>query len=205
LSPDGDAFYKFHKIKKNFSEAVDICMAEGAELFRPLSLRDTKTVRELIKEKGDVHVWIGIHDIYSEGHFVTLSGMYRLKSSLFTCSLIELLIQGTPIEDTYSNWHTGEPNNANGSEDCVLLYFEDSTFNDYKCQSRENFICKKNTEGLTQNEQCYTYDKGACMICTSCILNHHHFRIRLQLRSRHLLQNPQKSQNLEGGIRDLQS
>lgn len=65
--------YKEHSVPLTWSDALITCNAEGASLFTPSSLSD---VEQLIKvfANGTYRIWLGIHDKFAEGVFVTLKG-----------------------------------------------------------------------------------------------------------------------------------
>jgi hypothetical protein len=65
--------------------------------------------------------WMGLNDIASEGTWVWSDG--------------------TPL--SYTNWHSGEPNDGGGNEDCGQLNrFTDETWNDEPCSSAFAYICE---------------------------------------------------------------
>lgn len=43
----------------------------------------------------------------------------------------------------YSNWNTGEPNNAGGDEDCVHTLQNTHKWNDLRCTFSYSYICQK--------------------------------------------------------------
>ena len=44
---------------------------------------------------------------------------------------------------TYTNWRSGEPNNAHGGEDCVHFYINyNGEWNDANCEGNYNSICE---------------------------------------------------------------
>jgi hypothetical protein len=69
-------------------------------------------------------MWIGANDIHKEGTMVWVS-------------------DNKYISRGFKNWHTGEPNNSKGLEDCVHLWSFDGSWNDSECSSAFGFICKK--------------------------------------------------------------
>lgn len=68
-------------------------------------------------------VWLGFHDMFLEGKFVSLSS------------------GGGDL--CYSNWHKGEPNNHENNEHCATFRSLTNTWNDLKCSRRVNYVCKK--------------------------------------------------------------
>ena len=65
--------------------------------------------------------WMGMNDIASEGTWAWSDG--------------------TTV--SYTNWHSGEPNDGGGNEDCGQLNrFTDETWNDEPCSSAFAYICE---------------------------------------------------------------
>ena len=58
---------------------------------------------------------------------------------------IYLLLQGHRVNDGYTNWSEGEPNNKTG-ENCLEYSVGMGTWNDISCYNNFGYICKKNTD-----------------------------------------------------------
>jgi len=43
---------------------------------------------------------------------------------------------------TYTNWHKGEPNNFDGDENCIHLFYSELLWNDIDCKLHLCFICE---------------------------------------------------------------
>ena len=109
-----------------------ICKHNGGKLFEPQSAGEIATILRLYSgylAKFE-EIWIGIHDKTSEGHFTYMDGR----------------------QISYKNWAHGEPNNANGGEDCVELYGnynhrnnQAGKWNDVPCSLKLAFVCEKPT------------------------------------------------------------
>jgi hypothetical protein len=93
---DGSCIVLF-SAPKNFADADAACIAFGSRLAILNTAERDATAKALI---GETDVLIGLSDQAVEGTFVW--------------------VDGTPL--TFSNFATGEPNNANGSfeEDCAM-------------------------------------------------------------------------------------
>ena len=66
--------YKLHTAGKNWFEAQEVCTQEGANLLVINSHKEAEAVRSLVEQFGFTrnYYWIGFHDIYEEGNFVTI-------------------------------------------------------------------------------------------------------------------------------------
>ena len=88
----------------NWFDAYDHCKSQGGKLVEIDSEEENTALVEEIKRKGyterKINFWIGLTDLGSEGD-------WRLASS--------------GLKPSYENWHEGEPNNANGDEDCAWI------------------------------------------------------------------------------------
>ncbi|KAI5646937.1 lectin c-type domain-containing protein [Phthorimaea operculella] len=140
-----ESFYKIHTLHRTWREAKKRCELEGSSLFYP---EDDNEANEVIafwnKTQPFSWVYIGISDLLAKGVFQT--------------------IDGRPVMDVYSNWGPGEPNDAGGVEDCVVLR-RDGTLNDDRCDKKNPFICKKALGDLRWSQDCdfprtdYTFNK----------------------------------------------
>ncbi|XP_077295203.1 macrophage mannose receptor 1-like [Arctopsyche grandis] len=130
-------YYKEHKLYKNWADAVFTCTSEGASLFVPKSAEQILHLMESVSD-GTNHIWVGIHDQFAEGIFVT--------------------INGASIDEVYSNWRPSEPNNVNNNENCVNID-KGGLYNDNNCDGKFRFLCEKSIDDLKNyNTQCETYD-----------------------------------------------
>ncbi|XP_073943839.1 uncharacterized protein isoform X1 [Choristoneura fumiferana] len=148
---DSQAFYKIHTIHKTWQDAKKRCQMEGASLFYAEDEIEADAVQGLWNKTQPQFAWVyvGISDLLAKGVFET--------------------VDGRPVLDIYNNWGQGEPNDADGNEDCVILR-RDNTLNDDKCDRKYPFICKKSLLYLDWNTLCdipdpsYVFNKdlGKC-------------------------------------------
>lgn len=73
--------------------------------------------------------------------------------------MVSLSFLGRPITEVYSRWYKSQPENLGGNENCVHMDLQRS-MNDYKCDSKAHFICKKSNRLLEQNNNCTLPDLG---------------------------------------------
>lgn len=71
-------------------------------------------------------LWIGASDLAEEGNFVW---------------------HDTGMELTFSNFHRGQPDNANGTEHCVHMRYAPAAnwqwhWNDWDCDLKSAFVCE---------------------------------------------------------------
>ena len=77
-------YYKIHSELKNWQEAREICEQEGGHLAIINSEEESKVLQEIFapvaaKVKG-VWVFIGFHDLYKEGQYLTIFGKESLSN-----------------------------------------------------------------------------------------------------------------------------
>ena len=77
----------------------------------------------MISNGHDNTCWIGLSDLDTEGTFIWESGTE---------------LSG----DVARHWYSGEPNNADGNENCVTVGHSDGSMNDMPCQAEVKFICQ---------------------------------------------------------------
>ncbi|XP_068626858.1 C-type mannose receptor 2-like [Battus philenor] len=136
-------FYRLHDLATDWHQARQICEAEGTSLLVPGSLEEMENLKLLISNMKAHYtaIFIGIHDQFSEGDFVTIKG------EPVAGTILELL------------WADGRPDNGNGSENCVVMSRE-GLFDDRPCYDVYPFVCKILGNESSFNEKCEGYDIG---------------------------------------------
>ncbi|KAK2509253.1 hypothetical protein MC885_016971 [Smutsia gigantea] len=112
----GKKFFLTNGETMTFNKVKALCAQFQAAVATPLNAEENKAIQRLASSR---HVFLGITDEETEGHFVDLSG-----SSL-----------------TYKNWKAGEPNDGANGEDCVML-LDDGMWNDISCSSSFLAVCE---------------------------------------------------------------
>ncbi|PVD31930.1 hypothetical protein C0Q70_07356 [Pomacea canaliculata] len=120
--------FKFLTRHKNYVTAKADCEADGAHLYDVNSPDlDEERVRFAIKQEGlplYIDIWLGGNDLEVEGD-------YRWSD-------------GTPLSSSSKLWDTGQPNDADGGQDCIVLHVTDLQFvlYDYRCSSHLRYLCQ---------------------------------------------------------------
>ncbi|XP_066477723.1 mannose-binding protein-like [Tiliqua scincoides] len=99
-----------------YSKGKILCAKEGAALASPRNAAENAALQAIVKSS---HAFLDINDQQTEGRFVYLNG--------------------EPI--TYTNWKSGEPNDHNKNEDCVIIV-SNGLWNDLNCQQNSLIICE---------------------------------------------------------------
>jgi hypothetical protein len=116
--------YQFCVTPRTWAEAEAACQASGYHLATVENAAEQSflsTGASLFSHDG---FWIGINDRAQEGAFVWSSGL--------------------PVG--YTNWQSGEPDDAGGNEDCgqINRYYPASTWSDRPCDGAQPYICRSN-------------------------------------------------------------
>ncbi|XP_076666313.1 C-type mannose receptor 2-like [Andrena cerasifolii] len=118
----GMGAYKLNKRVLSWDQARRTCMDEGGQLAVINSHAEGKMLVNWMKNKSVHEVWIGTHDMFKQGHWVTLLGE-------------------TVRAAGYDKWSPGEPNNANGNEHCGNFLDSDG-MGDRSCDTNLYYFCK---------------------------------------------------------------
>ncbi|XP_040178399.1 mannose-binding protein C-like [Rana temporaria] len=118
IAVSGNKFYILNSVEATYSEAKTKCINDGAQLAVPRTLEENQAMFSLRKQ-ANRNLFMGINDLQKEGEFRDQSGE-AIK---------------------YINWSSGEPNNAFGDEDCVVMW-EDGRWNDDNCIAKFFFLCE---------------------------------------------------------------
>ncbi|KAG6455243.1 secretory phospholipase A2 receptor [Manduca sexta] len=136
-------YYRLHDLATNWNQARQICEAEGTALLVPDSLDEMENLKLLMSNMKAHYtaIFIGLHDKFSNGDYVTLKGESIAET------MLELL------------WSQGTPDNINGTEHCVVMTRE-GLFDDRPCDDIYPFICKIFGNDTKYNEKCNNFDLG---------------------------------------------
>jgi hypothetical protein len=111
--------YLYCSTQADWWTAEDMCEAFDTTL----ATVDDAAENDALRTRGQQlfgHFWIGLNDHDVEGSFVWIDGS----------------------EPTYTNWHSGEPNDYSTGEDCTQVWVNHNTWNDAKCTSELPFVCE---------------------------------------------------------------
>nr|QWY13098.1 IML1 [Mythimna separata] len=148
------SFYKFHTIPQTWTDAKRVCALEGATFWHPENDNEANALLSFWnKTKPKIEwIYVGISDLLVEGAFET--------------------VDGKSISEVYNNWQPGQPDNYGEGQDCVYMYLKEGPgyLDDYACDKKYSFICKKTLQSLEWNYQCnlpnldysYNKDNGKC-------------------------------------------
>ncbi|CAH2229590.1 jg11315 [Pararge aegeria aegeria] len=118
-------FYRLHDLATHWQQARQMCESEGTTLLIPDTLDEVENLKLLMSNMKAHYtaIFVGIHDSFSDGNFVTVRGDP---------------IAGTTLELL---WAEGRPDNQNGSEHCVVMSRE-GLLDDRPCSEIYPFVCK---------------------------------------------------------------
>ena len=111
----------------SWGNANAACLAAGLQLATVQSAAQNAL---LLTAAAGNEVWIGGTDAASEGAWVWSPS-------------------NTPL--SYTNWHSGEPNNVNGGEHCLMFNYHTpwngaghrGTWNDGRCTTKLKYVCQQ--------------------------------------------------------------
>ncbi|KAK5971729.1 Lectin protein type II [Trichostrongylus colubriformis] len=120
--------YKVFRDRKTWAEADEACMSEGARLASIHDEEENDFIRIIA---GNIPDGIGYEDQ------IWIAGKKKKDGSWDW---------GDGSFWHYLNWSPGEPNNAEGREDCLQLLAHpelNGKWNDYFCDAKLAFVCRK--------------------------------------------------------------
>ncbi|XP_078327464.1 lectin BRA-3-like [Crassostrea virginica] len=134
-SPREGHCYRVFTSHLTWQNAILTCQTNSATLVDIADPAENAFVHGLIKNNGNT--WLGGNDLDAEGSWVW---------------------SGNLLNWNYANWRAAQPDNWN-SEDCLMMYTEDGTWNDLSCSNTLPFVCERHTcksgsYGIYCNETC---------------------------------------------------
>ncbi|OXU28859.1 hypothetical protein TSAR_009152 [Trichomalopsis sarcophagae] len=121
-------WHKLHTTRKTWNRARRSCEDEDAHLAIVNSIGEAQVLSERIKKAGIYSVFIGIHDQFEEGDWVTVVG-------------------GSINKTGYVRWSEGLPNNyqtynlTEVAANCGTMNYE-GAFMDVYCYKKYAYICE---------------------------------------------------------------
>lgn len=125
----GIGVHKLHKRRVFWNKARKSCMEEGASLAIMNSAREEAAIMDWVRQENVGSVWLGAHDQFEEGVWITLSG--------------------EPISSVgYERWWVtdrfpNQPDNYGGNQNCATLV-RDGGMDDVDCFSPNAYVCEIN-------------------------------------------------------------
>ncbi|XP_039273063.2 C-type lectin lectoxin-Enh5-like [Styela clava] len=120
-------WYRLFDEAKSYPDAKESCLSHNARLASA-GIRDATVRQEL--QNGILasisNCWIGLDDVTQEGRFI------------WSDNVDDLTVD-------HSLWLSGEPNNANGGEDCAVVFRQNNRLylNDGNCPYTTKYLCEK--------------------------------------------------------------
>ena len=82
----GVGYYKIHSVPKTWNEALQICAQEGGHLAIINSEEESKVLQSMFApvaaKLNVVWIFIGFHDLYNEGQYLTVFGKVSLSKDI---------------------------------------------------------------------------------------------------------------------------
>lgn len=126
INTPGIGAHKLHSRKQNWNDARKSCMEEGGYLAIPNSLAEETVLIKWLQAANVDSAWLGIHDLFAEGDWVTLTGESLEKSG-------------------YDRWTPaipGDPDNAGGNQNCAILLGKHGGMDDIACTHTYLYFCE---------------------------------------------------------------
>ncbi|XP_013385293.1 perlucin-like [Lingula anatina] len=121
----GGSCYYISTAKKTWLQAQEYCQSLSANLATITSKAENEMIAANLPDSVP-YWWIGANDRENEGRWVWVATNATL---------------------TFTNWFRpdDEPNNLNGNEDCVVIYYKEynNKWNDASCITNTEFVCER--------------------------------------------------------------
>merc|ERR1712241_669728 len=120
---DGQCYAYVDKPESWF-DAQSLCRATGGFLAEIQDVQQNDLMKKLLSDnKASSHIWLGGDDPFQEGKWFWAHS-------------------GIPV-DNFTDWHAGQPDDANSGENCLQLHSSWKQWNDGDCDIKVPFVCQK--------------------------------------------------------------
>lgn len=134
---EANTWLRLHIAPAAWQDALQRCKAEGGVLASPSTTVLTKAMLSMMTSHNELSlgVFTGIHDLISEGDFMSLDGM--------------------AVSDIQLDWLYSEPSDKNEEENCVRLTSEGQVAHE-RCASKYPYFCRKENATMVVDKDCHT-------------------------------------------------
>nr|XP_039267088.1 uncharacterized protein LOC120342363 [Styela clava] len=106
----------------SWCKSRELCTAHDSFLAMPKTATLETAIEEIVPTNG--YTWIGATDAVAEDY-------YRWSD-------------GTAVDDYYTDWQPGQPDQFTNYEDCLeIRYYSSLAWNDRACESRNGHVCQQ--------------------------------------------------------------
>ena len=74
-------YYYLHNVELTWVEAAQFCSAQGSHLLILNSQEEANAIVRFVEDGKNTAYWIGAHDMYKEGEFITIHGTYIAENN----------------------------------------------------------------------------------------------------------------------------
>ncbi|XP_041975633.1 C-type mannose receptor 2-like [Aricia agestis] len=136
-------YYKLHGQPTHWYQAKQSCEDEGTMLLIPDTFNEMDNIKVLMSNMKSEYsaIFVGIHDQYSDGNYVTVRGDHLTGT-----------VQGIM-------WAEGSPDSYEDNEHCVVMN-RLGLLDDRPCTDVYPFICKIAADDFKYHEECDGFDTG---------------------------------------------
>jgi hypothetical protein len=114
--------YKLLNVPLDWPTQKSACAADGSNVYLAVPDDNVELAALLAASGGANSVWVGIDDNATEGSFVTS--------------------KGAPFSSTSPLWEAGQPDNAQGGQNCVAANANSGKLSDEKCPQSKVAVCE---------------------------------------------------------------
>nr|AZS54111.1 lectin precursor 4 [Ruditapes philippinarum] len=120
--------YHFSHDIETWAGADYMCNKMGGKLLEIETAAENAVLTPII-DSMQRNYWIGLSDVQEEGVWLWMTSNTKLSTTKF------------------SNWLPGEPNNANGNENCAAItHATNGKWNDWHCNGDAFYACEQDKE-----------------------------------------------------------